>query len=56
MPVIIRDFSVETNGQSTPEPSTPSAVPQSLSPSQMARQVAELIKAAQERVCRLRAD
>lgn len=54
MPVVIKDFSVDTEGQSAPEaPPQPQA---SQPRPQTARQVAELIKAAQERACRLHAD
>ena len=56
MPVHIKDFSVETNGQGARKrrPRRRRAQP---SPGRLTdRQVAELLKAAQQRACRLHAD
>jgi hypothetical protein len=55
MPVHIRDFSVETENPSAPE--APAQTNQTAQPRpQTARQVAALLKAAQQRACRLHAD
>lgn len=56
MPVVIRDFSVETSEQSAPETSAPSQGSQSQPRPQSARQIAQLLKTAQQRACRLHAD
>jgi hypothetical protein len=60
MPVVIKDFSVETEGPGgSGAPSQPPSVqeqPQAQARSQGVRQVVELLKAAQQRVCRLHAD
>jgi hypothetical protein len=56
MPVHIRDFSVETNGQSAPQAPAPSQPVRAQSRPQTDRQIVELLKAAQQRACRLHAD
>ena len=60
MPVVIKDFSVETeglggSGAPSQAPSTQEQ-PQAQTRSQSMRQVVELLKAAQQRACRLHAD
>ncbi len=60
MPVVIKDFSVETEslgGSGSPsQPPSAQEQPQAQARSQGARQVVELLKAAQQRACRLHAD
>jgi hypothetical protein len=56
MPVLIRDFSVETEGQGAPEAPAQPQMAQAQPRPQTARQIAELLKAAQQRACRLHAD
>ena len=60
MPVVIKDFSVETEGLggSGAPSQAPSAQeqPQAQPRAQSMRQVVELLKAAQQRACRLHAD
>lgn len=60
MPVVIKDFSVETEGMGgsgapNQAPSTQEQ-PQAQTRSQSLRQVVDLLKAAQQRTCRLHAD
>lgn len=60
MPVVIKDFSVESDGLSGSgapnQPPSAQETPQAQMRSQGARQVVELLKAAQQRACRLHAD
>jgi hypothetical protein len=56
MPVHIKDFSVETNGQGALQTPAPSQEGRTQSPPLTDRQIAELLKAAQQRACRLHAD
>ena len=60
MPVVIKDFSVQTEGLGGSEAPNQSPAaqgqPQAQAWAQSARQVAELLKAVQQRACRLHAD
>lgn len=60
MPVVIKDFSVETEGMGGSgapcRPPSAQEQPQAQTRSQSLRQVVDLLKAAQQRACRLHAD
>jgi hypothetical protein len=56
MPVLIKDFSVETNGQGAAQAPAPSQAGPAQSGPPTDRQIAEALKAAQQRACRLHAD
>jgi hypothetical protein len=56
MPVHIKDFSVETNGEGALQTPAPSQAGHAQSRPLTDRQIAELLKAAQQRACRLHAD
>lgn len=56
MPVLIKDFSVETTGQGAPQAPAPSQAGHAQPRPLADQQIAEALKAARQRACRLHAD